>query len=157
MRPVRTTTAATAATAAGAALLLALASLAAAPTASAADRTDRAGRAPGCTASACNGRDPVASHCDDDGKLVESRTLGGASGAKVQLFYSAACKANWARSVDAPDGGAVLVTSRNGRKYVRDTDDAKKYVWTPMVDGTVAAQACLGPQNSDALTCTSYH
>ncbi|WP_457029587.1 DUF2690 domain-containing protein [Kitasatospora sp. P5_F3] len=110
-----------------------------------------------CKAAACNGKDPVSAGCDSDGKLVESVPLASDRSIKVELFHSNACQANWARSVGAPDGGAVLVTNKRGAKYVRNTSGAKTYVWTPLVDGTVQAQACLGPQNSDALTCTKYH
>ncbi|MFJ9522469.1 DUF2690 domain-containing protein [Kitasatospora sp. NPDC101801] len=110
-----------------------------------------------CKGAACNGKDPVSAGCDQDGRLVESVPLASDRSIKVELFHSTACQANWARSVGAPDGGAVLVTNKKGARYVRNTNGAKKYVWTPMVDGTVQAQACLGPQNSDALTCTRYH
>ncbi|GAA1139577.1 hypothetical protein F4556_006916 [Kitasatospora gansuensis] len=110
-----------------------------------------------CKAATCNGKDPVTAGCAPDGKLVESVPLATDRSIKVELFHSNACQANWARSVNAPNGGAVLVTNKKGAKYVRNTDGAKTYVWTLMVDGTVQAQACLGPQNSDALTCTKYH
>lgn len=133
----------------GATLAVLLGTVVAVPTQPAAAAT--------CRGASCNGKDPVQTGCDDDGKLVESEPYAADRTIKVELFYSAACKANWARSVGAPDGGAVLVINKNGTKYVRNTNGAKRYVWTPMVDGTVKAQACLGPQNSDALTCTKYH
>jgi len=150
MRIARTAAALTAA------LLL---TLTAAPAADAeADTVPQPGAAAaGCRGSSCTGKDPVAQGCDDDGRLVESKPYGSDASIKIQLFYSAACRANWARSVDAPDGGAVLVANRNGQKQVKNTNGAKTYVWTAMVDGSVAAHACLGPQNSDALTCTAYH
>ncbi|BFV60864.1 hypothetical protein KCMC57_up59680 [Kitasatospora sp. CMC57] len=110
-----------------------------------------------CKGAACNGKDPISAGCDQDGRLVESVPLATDRSIKVELFHSSACQSNWARSVGAPNGGAVLVTNKRGARYVRNTDGARRYVWTPMVDGTVQAQACLGPQNSDALTCTRYH
>ncbi|MGW4650000.1 DUF2690 domain-containing protein [Kitasatospora sp. NPDC004289] len=109
-----------------------------------------------CTGAGCNGKDPDTTGCASDGKLLETKALDGS--VKVQLFGSAACKAKWARSVDAPNGGAVLVANRDySVKYTRKTDGARKYVWTAMVNGNNPARACLGPQNSDALTCTGLH
>ncbi|MFJ8039349.1 DUF2690 domain-containing protein [Kitasatospora sp. NPDC096147] len=111
-----------------------------------------------CTGAGCNGKDPEATGCARDGKLLESRTWGQPGNVKVQLYSSAACKAKWARSVDAPSGGAVMVANRDYTvKHVRKTDGAKKYVWTPMVNGNATARACVGPQDSDALTCTGLH
>lgn len=112
-----------------------------------------------CTGSGCNGKDPDTTGCARDGKLLETVALTDSGRTfKVQLFSSAACKAKWARSVDAPSGWAVLVANSNWSvKYIKKTDGARKYVWSAMINGNNSARGCVGPQNSDALSCTELH
>jgi hypothetical protein len=68
-----------------------------------------------CTASGCNGKDPVAYGCAATAHTVNSTTWSdGAAGSlatqKVELRYSTKCKASWAR-VTATGTGTIHVTS----------------------------------------------
>ncbi|WP_441250901.1 DUF2690 domain-containing protein [Kitasatospora sp. McL0602] len=128
-----------------AALLLAATGVAALPgTASAAGS---------CSGAGCTGKDPQAAGCGDD--AVTSASFSGAS-VRVELRYSPSCHAAWARAAGAPAGQALFVENTRGAKRQVSIRNGQTTVWTTMIDGTVKARACLGPANSDAITCTGW-
>ncbi|GAA2139063.1 hypothetical protein GCM10009760_20860 [Kitasatospora kazusensis] len=136
MRTVRTTTAA-------AALLLAAAALGVLPgPAAAASR---------CTKAACDGRDPSSAGCAAD--AVTRASFSGAS-VRVELRYSPSCQAAWARATAAPPGQTLMVEDSGGARSRMTVHQTPAH--TQMVDATTKARACLGPADSDVLTCTPW-
>ncbi|AQS68270.1 XRE family transcriptional regulator [Streptomyces pactum] len=103
--------------------------------------------APQCHGAACEGRDPMRMICGiDPDTLTTYRT---ATGAHVELRYSAKCGASWARSWGARPGDRVEVTVGGPTREVRvkDQADTEAYVYTAM---TVAhpgstVRACFLP------------
>jgi len=98
-----------------------------------------------CNAAGCVSVGPEESGCAaDDNVGVVGHADG--DGAHLELFYSPACKANWARLSGAPAGTEFCVVSENpaGDQQQCDTEDAgDTYTWTNMVDGTYTAYAYM--------------
>lgn len=106
----------------------------AAPTASAAPTA----QAPPCTGAGCVNQDPVTTGCDEDGEPVGTV---GFRGRLLQGYYSPKCNAKWATVVGAPLNRRIFVRNRNGSSLFATM--THHVVWTPMVDGTIQAEACF--------------
>ncbi|MFK0169347.1 DUF2690 domain-containing protein [Streptomyces sp. NPDC090306] len=113
---------------------------------------------PLCRAAACEGEDPVTTGCAaEPDTLAEHRT---ATGATVQLRYSAVCGTSWARMWGARIGDRVEVTAagEGGPGHsarVGDQAQADTYVHTVMSvthPGTVV-RACFRPVADGAREC----
>ncbi|AUG79002.1 hypothetical protein CFP65_4248 [Kitasatospora sp. MMS16-BH015] len=106
-----------------------------------------------CTAAGCTGEDPSGTNCADDATTVAS--FSGAS-VRVELRYSRGCQSAWARATSAPAGQVLYVENAKGTRRQVSIRNGRTSVWTAMVDSSVRTRACLGPLNSDAVTCTSW-
>lgn len=113
---------------------------------------------PRCRAAACEGEDPLTTGCAaEPDTLAEHRT---ATGATVQLRYSAACGTSWARMWGARIGDRVEVTAGAAggpghAAQVGDRAEADTYVHTVMSvthPGTVV-RACFLPAAGGAREC----
>ncbi|MFF1903618.1 DUF2690 domain-containing protein [Kitasatospora sp. NPDC058218] len=116
----------------------------AAPTASATTTHVTAG----CYGSSCWQSDPIEMGCSTDAYTVESvDTVYGT----IELRYSPACAANWARVSGASDERRFWVQNSNGQIAYWMTIGSTGY--GNMVDGRSQARACF----SDGTTCTGWH
>ncbi|MFC6080527.1 DUF2690 domain-containing protein [Sphaerisporangium aureirubrum] len=97
-----------------------------------------------CSGSACDGLDPQG-NCSGDARTVDSLTLGQAI---LELRYSRACRATWARISNAP--WVVNDTFASFARVVRNSD-GRTYSCTVPRDGT----SCYTRMVNDA-NVTSY-
>ncbi|MFF2194065.1 DUF2690 domain-containing protein [Streptomyces sp. NPDC058157] len=103
----------------------------------------------GCYGNSCWGKDPIEMGCNADAYTVESKST---TSGRIELRYSAACAANWARLVNGA-GHQFIVQAPNGyASWVATSSNS----WTDMVDGTVENRACLWGSDG-AWTCTGWH
>jgi hypothetical protein len=107
--------------------------------------------APQCHGAACEGRDPMRMICGiDPDTLTTDRT---ATGAHVELRYSAKCGASWARIWGTRPGDRVEVTVGGPTHDVRikDKADAGTYVYTEMTAAHPGStvRACFRPPSAD--------
>lgn len=131
--------------AAGAVLVLAAALMAVIPS--------PARAAAGCTAGGCHGRDPSATGCASGASTAVS--FAGAS-VRVELRWSAGCRANWARATAAPAGHVLFVENEHGARQSLTIPRGRNTNFTAMVDGSGRSRACLGIADSDVLSCTGW-
>ncbi|MFB7470068.1 DUF2690 domain-containing protein [Kitasatospora sp. NPDC056184] len=93
----------------------------------------------GCHGSGCTGQDPRAKGCDADARTVADAWFGNV---RLQLRYSPACAANWAKIEPAPLWWHFWVENRNGERQDYRVGWPDSSAYTNMVDGTVEARAC---------------
>ncbi|UXY21243.1 XRE family transcriptional regulator [Streptomyces cynarae] len=111
--------------------------------------------APLCGGATCEGGDPMALHCGPHPATLASHHT--AAGVGMELRYSKECGASWARVWGAHVGDRIEVTA-DGRSHsarVKDADEAKDYVYTPMAatrPGT-AVRACFRPTTGGRPEC----
>ncbi|MGW9495498.1 helix-turn-helix domain-containing protein [Streptomyces prasinus] len=102
---------------------------------------------PRCQGGACEGRDPLNMLCGIGlDTLIERRT---ASGARLQVRYSATCGTSWGRIWNTRVGDRVELTAAGSTRSAEITDalDATAYIYTPMTrtaPGTLV-RACFRP------------
>jgi Protein of unknown function (DUF2690) len=109
--------------------------------------------AAGCFGNGCNGLDPSANGCGADAITADSVTVGGIT---VQLRWSAACGANWARIMPAPQGLQFRVENSQGHSWTETVDFANSSWFGNMVNGSgVTDRACLLPIQPGG--CTNWH
>ncbi len=107
-----------------------------------------------CTGEGCTGKDASAAGCASG--AVTKASFSGAS-VRVELRYSPSCHAAWAKATAAPAGQTLMVENARDQRSRITVRPGQSTVWTPMVDGTVKARACLGQADSDVLTCTNWY
>ncbi|MGP4008833.1 DUF2690 domain-containing protein [Streptomyces sp. 4N124] len=103
---------------------------------------------PRCRGAECEGRNPMHMRCGSGPDTLASYRT--ATGARMELRYSEACRAGWARVWDTRVGDRIEMTA--GNRPVRtaevvDEVDAQAYVYTAMTEarpGTVV-RACFRP------------
>lgn len=114
---------------------------------------ERGAPGPLCRGSACAGRDPVRMDCARaPATLARHRTAGGAW---VELRYSTACGASWARMWGTRIGDRLEMTPGGRASVVGDRADTDAYVHTPMSAtraGTVV-RACLTSGRGGLADC----
>ncbi|NUQ97956.1 MAG: DUF2690 domain-containing protein [Streptomyces sp.] len=93
----------------------------------------------GCYGSSCDGKDPVQMGCDSGAYTAASVST---PQGFVELRYSAACAANWAR-ISNSSAGTWFYAQDCGNGYNQQYYVPAGYTsgWTNMVDGTVTARA----------------
>lgn len=94
--------------------------------------------AAGCYGASCNGQDPAAMGCAGD--AYTPAHINTAQGF-IELRYSPSCAANWGRITSSYSGQWVWVQNTFGNSYQAWVPGGGNAVWTPMVNGTVAARA----------------
>ncbi|MFJ6690215.1 DUF2690 domain-containing protein [Streptomyces sp. NPDC091294] len=105
---------------------------------------------PRCRGAACEGQDPMHMYCGSGpDTLTTERT---ATGARVELRYSPACQAGWARMWGTRVGDRLEVTAGGPtrRAQIADEVDAESYVYTVMTaarPGSVV-RACFRPASA---------
>ncbi|MER5551036.1 DUF2690 domain-containing protein [Streptomyces sp. NPDC002793] len=110
-----------------------------------------------CRGAACEGKNPMHMICalGPPATLASYRT---ATGARVELRYSADCGAGWARTWGTSTGDRIEVTASGGpprSAEVMDETDAGSYVYTAMVAVRPGAvlRACFRPGAGDGKEC----
>ncbi|MFI8218079.1 DUF2690 domain-containing protein [Streptomyces sp. NPDC085932] len=105
--------------------------------------------APRCRGSACEGGSPMLMKCGTDPRTLASHRT--ATGAHLELRYSAKCGAGWARMWSTRIGDRLELNAAGaGRPHSAEITDglaAQSYVYTPMTaarSGTVL-RACFRP------------
>ncbi|MEU4123200.1 helix-turn-helix domain-containing protein [Streptomyces virginiae] len=83
------------------------------PSGSAAAARASSPRPPACSADTCLRREPQAMDCQWDGTTVRETWL---RGLKIQLRYSAACRAVWGRIENGTVGDSVTIKDKGGRE-----------------------------------------
>ncbi|MFE0582421.1 DUF2690 domain-containing protein [Streptomyces sp. NPDC058874] len=83
------------------------------PSGSAAGAQASSPRPPACSADTCLRREPQAMDCHWDGTTVRETWL---RGLKIQLRYSAACRAVWGRIENGTVGDSVTIKDKGGRE-----------------------------------------
>lgn len=116
--------------------------------------------APQCHGTVCEGRDPIRLVCGIAPDTLSSRTT--ATGAHVELRYSAKCGASWALVWGTRIGDRLNVTAA-GRTHgvrIKDTSDTESYVYTDMtatLPGSTV-RACFQPAAADGeQECVEAH
>ncbi|GAB2894851.1 hypothetical protein GCM10027074_73290 [Streptomyces deserti] len=113
---------------------------------------------PRCRGAACEGRSPMHMKCGVGPQTLATHRT--ATGAELQLRYSAACGSSWARMWQTRIGDRLEVTARGRgagvhRAEIEDAVDAESYIYTPMTatrPGTVV-RACFQPAADGAREC----
>ncbi|MFF1903617.1 DUF2690 domain-containing protein [Kitasatospora sp. NPDC058218] len=96
----------------------------------------------------CYTYDPIDKGCSADAYTAESMdTVYGT----IELRYSPACAANWARISGASNGQLFWVENIRGEWMNWDAIGSTGY--GNMVDGTIQARACV----ADSSHCTGWH
>ncbi|MFI5915376.1 DUF2690 domain-containing protein [Dactylosporangium sp. NPDC051541] len=102
-----------------------------------------------CNGASCAGKDPSAQGCATDGytvQLVDASPLGTWAG--LELRYSPACNANWARLSAQSYNGAwvsLCVVNDANRADIQCTGSVRNgYLWSPMIDGHKKVFASIG-------------
>jgi hypothetical protein len=99
-----------------------------------------------CSGTSCDGLDPKATRCDAGARTLDTEDTDGWVG--VELRYSPACNAVWAR-IDNYRGvsGVAKVIGYSGGRFVRE--DLKQLAaypgekaWTKMISATYTTYAC---------------
>jgi len=113
---------------------------------------------PYCNGATCNGKNPQGTNCQNSAYRVFG--VGYPIGPSpewgaVELWYSPACNANWARAYSMFGKPSVWV-KQNGTKYAANGTPIQCYgdtCWSAMRNGTPLTSAC-GQINVYAANCT---
>lgn len=108
-----------------------------------------------CSGASCVHRDPQVTGCSSGAAgLASVRPPGG--GPSVTLRWSSSCRANWARFEGGghqPGYWTYWAETRDGHREYKMFNNA---YWTWMVNGSLAARACI--QNSfGQVSCTGWY
>ncbi|MDN3295817.1 helix-turn-helix domain-containing protein [Streptomyces ficellus] len=115
-------------------------------------------RNPGCTAEACEGRNPVDMGCGGSG-MVRTLTRRIASGGqRLELRHAEVCRALWVRATGLRTGDRVDMLFADGRSQhvmAKTGPEAGKYLSTPMSSDTGRARVrmCLKGMSSGREEC----
>ena len=106
----------------------------------------------GCYGAGCRGRDPQAMGCSRDAVTLASKYR---FGFQVELRYSRACNAKWARTMNINNAtaSAVFALLGTGRNTLRSTNGYQ--IWSFMWTGTLSACGGGNYGNPAYLVCTS--
>lgn len=120
--------------------------------------------AAGCYGSQCNGYDPVAEGCSGDAVTIASNE---SNGFIIEIRYSSACHAAWARATASPDTYGVIEAEITGwpcnvggghlcSGTTEDYSAAYYSIWSNMV-GWTYLQACTNTTvyGTSTRLCTS--
>jgi Protein of unknown function (DUF2690) len=108
-----------------------------------------------CSGAGCVHQDPQPMCSSGATSLASVRPPGG--GPAVILRWSSACVANWARfddsSGDSPGNWTYWVETSDGHKEFKTPNSA---YWTFMVNGNLAAKACIQGVATTQSNCTAW-
>jgi hypothetical protein len=113
--------------------------------------------APLCRGAACEGGDPMTTHCGaHPANLAFHHT---ATGAGVEIRFSTECGTGWARMWDTRVGDRLEVTAsgRTRSVTIENGTEAMSYIYTPMLvtrPGTVL-RACFRPAAGGRTECVT--
>ena len=114
---------------------------------------------PACRGATCSGKDPDAAGCGRDAVTTAQKPFGFQAPGKperwIQLRYSSACQANWARVVDRRGTWTTISVYNNRGEHRDNWRGSTRKMWTPMVNGLVLAQACTDDAFGDNV-CTNW-
>jgi hypothetical protein len=107
----------------------------------------------------CTGKDPQAMGCSADAYTMDSVTPAG-GGTSVELRYSPACFAVWARDFDEGwEFSTQGSTTNGGRPIVTEVLNGGS--WTAAVSFKLWTRACVRPagypQDESTWSCTNWH
>ncbi|MFJ1972908.1 helix-turn-helix domain-containing protein [Streptomyces sp. NPDC087903] len=113
---------------------------------------------PYCRGAACEGRDPMTMKCAAQPDTLALRRM--ATGAWMEVRYSRACGASWARTWGTRIGDRIEMSAGGAagpvrRAEVRDGVDTDAFVYTPMavtLPGTVVT-TCFRPAGAGRWEC----
>ncbi len=127
-----------------------------------------------CSGSSCNGRDPHTTGCDVGARTIDEFTSPADGYMRVELRYSSACYAAWARATVGAPGmpphpWLLLYAYRSStasspdvsywKKMTNDTNNTPPsgtYIWTPMHSFGSWVQACI-KDIYEVGPCTARH
>ncbi|WP_405985058.1 helix-turn-helix domain-containing protein [Streptomyces sp. NBC_00872] len=108
---------------------------------------------PGCTESACDGKNPTLMDCGGQGMVTTVDTFTATGGQRLELRYGEYCRAVWVRTSRLRLGDRVVLTVSGGKaaQLVAIQRDVGRYVSTPMAGSSDPADArvCLTPGGGD--------
>ncbi|MGW6745875.1 helix-turn-helix domain-containing protein [Streptomyces sp. NPDC055025] len=108
---------------------------------------------PGCTESACDGKNPTLMDCGGQGMVTTVDTFTATGGQRLELRYGEYCRAVWVRASRLRLGDRVGLTVPGGKaaQLVAIQRDVGRYVSTPMAGASdpADAQVCLTPGGGD--------
>jgi hypothetical protein len=110
-----------------------------------------------CSGAGCIHKDPQASGCSSGATTLASVTPPG-GGPVVTLRWSSACVANWTRFEDNTGG----YSPGDWNYWVETSDGHREYqlfsnaYWTYMVNGNLAARACIQGVATTQYNCTAW-
>jgi hypothetical protein len=110
-----------------------------------------------CSGAGCIHQDPQATGCSSGAtSLASVHPPGG--GPAVILRWSSACVANWARfddsGGDSPGYWTYWVETSDGHREYKMFNTA---YWTFMVNGNLAARACIQGAGTTQYSCTAWY
>lgn len=120
-----------------------------------------AAHAAGCYAASCTGKDPVAEGCTGATTVLSNSAEGGQF--VIELRYSAACDAYWARATinepsDDSGNDAIIYGWTCAPGCVSASEDsgvfASHQVYSNMITGSYWVQACTGFLVDSSQICT---
>jgi len=95
-----------------------------------------------CYANECNGRDPKEMHCDAD--AITAGLPVSTGNVTIELRWSKACGANWARISPAPKDWKFRVENKQGHHWDETVDYESPSWFGKMVNGLgVDSRACF--------------
>ncbi|MGX1561118.1 DUF2690 domain-containing protein [Streptomyces sp. NPDC055506] len=115
--------------------------------------------APRCRGATCEGQDPMPMKCGTHPRTLASHRT--ATGAHLELRYSAECGAGWARMWSTRIGDRLEMdtagegTGRPQSAEITDGIAAQSYVYTPMTEARRGAtvRACFRPTTGGSREC----
>ncbi|OKK08173.1 hypothetical protein AMK26_03890 [Streptomyces sp. CB03234] len=117
-------------------------------------------RNPGCTAEACEGRNPVDMGCGGSGMVQTLARRTASEGRRLELRHAEVCRALWVRATGLEAGDRVELRLSDGRlQYVTAEagPEAGRYLSTPMSSdtgtGTTGVRVCLKAASSGREEC----
>ncbi|MFD0318619.1 DUF2690 domain-containing protein [Streptomyces flavalbus] len=111
---------------------------------------------PTCPGAACEGKNPQSEGCGEDARTLKPAVN---NPAQLQIRYSEACRAVWARVQNGNPGDVVMVEVLPGRtarsaEVEYDHDQFTSMVTVP--DGEFRATACVIPKRGGTSTFERY-
>jgi hypothetical protein len=120
--------------------------------------------APKCNGDGCYKLDPIWANCGYDASTPNFSSGGSRQTpyGLIEIRYSLACHANWAKVSGAPVGDWFWVENRDTRGYLYESQaysvpSGYSEGWTNMVDGYLQARACVdGVNATGTIYCTNW-
>ncbi|MCP9958859.1 helix-turn-helix domain-containing protein [Streptomyces sudanensis] len=118
-------------------------------------------RNPGCTAAACEGRDPLVMGCGGAKMIDTLSTHTTSGGQRLELRHADVCRALWVRATGLRAGERLellLPDGRAQRTSVGTGAEVGGYVSTPMVsdEGGTRARVCVRPAANGRPQCFTH-